>query len=70
MAAVYRHRPPGLVQQLNLAEALNNTLQATSGYARLIGGLESQKELIGRGLSDLRDQVRARYARRARVEAV
>ncbi|MBO3751534.1 hypothetical protein J5X84_36140 [Streptosporangiaceae bacterium NEAU-GS5] len=69
-AVLYRHEPPSLVRQLALAEALNNTLQATSSYARLIGGLESQKELIGRGLADLRDQVRIRYARGPRLEAV
>lgn len=75
-ATVARHVPPGLVTELCLAYALNNLLQARSGYARVAGvksGTSSEANAIentGRGISGVeRDACRA-YGRKARTRAV
>lgn len=67
---VYKHVVPGLVKALCVAEAINTVLQESSGYARAIGSGEGQAEMSGRGLKDLRDQVKARYGRQARVRSI
>lgn len=69
-ASLYRHVPPGPVSALNLAEAVNQLMQEGAGYGRQIGTGESARELGGRGLKDLRTQVRAGYARKARHRGV
>lgn len=68
--AITKHVVPGPVRQLTVAEVLNALMQETSGYARMIGGLESQKELLPRGLTDLRMQVYATYGRKARSRVI
>jgi hypothetical protein len=69
-AAVLRHRPPGLVRDLNLAEAVNRVLQETSGYARTVGGPDGAMPAPGVALADLWDEVRTVYGRKARTRAV
>ncbi|GIH23006.1 hypothetical protein Aph01nite_13160 [Acrocarpospora phusangensis] len=67
--AVAVHEPPELVRDFSLALALNQLLQERSGYARVSGSGDHQKEFTGRGLKELRADVMRAY-RRLRVGAV
>lgn len=67
---VVRWDPPGSIRQLCIAEALTSLLQGRSGYARTAGSGENEREVTGRGLSDLRDRVYVRYGRKARMRSV
>jgi hypothetical protein len=77
-ADIYKHLVPGLVRELNMAEAINTIQQEGSGYARRSGlGEErgsgqarSDIEASGRGLDDLREQAWAAFARKARSRAI
>lgn len=69
-ATVYRHTPPPLVTQLTIAETLNSLAQEGSAYARTIGSGEGVQAASGRGLADLRKQVKAAHGRKARHRAV
>lgn len=77
-ADIYRHLVPGLVRELNVAEAINTLQQEASGYSRRSGVGEERgggrlgtvQEASGRGLDDLRDQVYAAFGRKARMGAV
>jgi hypothetical protein len=61
---------PGLIRQLTVAEAMSDLLNQGAGYARTVGSGESEREASGRAVRVLRDQVRSRYGRLARVRAV
>jgi hypothetical protein len=63
-------QPPTPLQQLNRAEAVADLLQSRSGYARVIGSGEHQREASGRGIDKLRAQVRIGFGRRGRHRAV
>lgn len=63
-------QPPGPVRSLCIAEALTELLQGRSGYARVVGSGENQRESSGRGLRELREQVYASHGRKGRVRAV
>jgi hypothetical protein len=67
---IVKHLPPGPVHALCIAEALNTISQENSGYARQIGAGDTAREAFARGLKDLRAEVYATYARRARMRAV
>ncbi|WP_234429896.1 hypothetical protein, partial [Streptomyces sp. AV19] len=67
---IYRWDPPGPVRELTVAEALTSLLQGQSGYARVVGSGEAQREASGRGLRDLRESVYASHGRKARTRAV
>jgi hypothetical protein len=69
-APVFVHAPPPLVRDLALAYSLNQLLQEQSGYARVSGAGDNQREFTGRGITDLEDAARARYGRKARTRAV
>lgn len=69
-AALSRHRPPGLIRDLNLALALNRVLQETSGYARTVGEGDNLRPAPGAGLADLWAAAIATYGRKARKRAV
>lgn len=69
-ATVYRWTPPGPVRQLCIAEALTDLLQGRSGYARTAGTGDSEREVSGRGLGDLRKRVYVSHGRKARTRAV
>lgn len=69
-AAVVKHMPPGPITALCIAEAINTVAQENAGYARQIGQGEYARELGTRGLKDIRAEVYATYARRARIRAV
>ncbi|MEU1372985.1 hypothetical protein ABZ442_04885 [Streptomyces triculaminicus] len=67
---VYRWDVPGPVRELTIAEALTSLLQGQSGYARVVGSGEAQREASGRGLADLRAAVYTSHGRKARTRAV
>ena len=69
-AALTRHVPPGLVNQLTVAEALDTLAQQASGYARTVGAGDSQRPAGGRALAELRDRVWQAYGRRARMRSI
>lgn len=69
-ATVVKHLPPPDIRELNIAEALNTLLQEGAGYARDVGSGEGARELSGRGLNDLREQVRTTFGRKARTRAI
>jgi hypothetical protein len=62
---------PGPIRELNVAEAINNVLQKTSGYARTIGAAGGNiANASGAGLADIRDRVFTGYARKARTAVI
>jgi hypothetical protein len=67
---IYQWEPPAPVRDLCIAEALNTLLQQASGYAREVGSGDNSREMSGRGLRDVRDQVYIQYGRKARHRAV
>lgn len=67
---VYRHRAPGLVRDLAIAEAMSTLLQEGSGYARTAGSGENEREVSGRGIKGLRDDVYWMHARNGRKGAI
>jgi hypothetical protein len=69
-AALARHVSPGLVRDLALAYALNQLLQERSGYARVAGQGDNQREFTGRGIKAIEDDAYTRYGRKARSRAV
>jgi hypothetical protein len=69
-ATVYRWDVPGPVRELTIAEAINNLLQARSGYARTAGSGENEAETKVLGLEALRKAVRGSHGRKARIGAV
>lgn len=76
-ADIYRHLVPGLVRELNIAEAINTVQQEAAGYARRDGlgeerggGRMTVIEATGRGLEDLRSRTYDAFARKARMRAV
>jgi hypothetical protein len=69
-AALERWKPPGPVEGLTIAETLNSIAQENSGYARVVGQGEGQREARGAGLADKRQQVYDGYAAKARTGVV
>lgn len=67
---IYRHRCPALVESLALAEALDTLLQRKTGYARTVGSGDAETEATGRGIAQLRRQVKDQYGRKARKDAI
>ncbi len=65
-AAVSRYAYPGLVQELNVAEAINTVLQGTSGYSRTVGEGDNLRLASGAGLADIRARAFAAHGRKAR----
>lgn len=75
--AIVRHLVPGLVRELNIAEAINTVQQEAAGYARRDGlgeerggGRMTVVEATGRGLEDLRSRAVDAFGRKARMRAV
>lgn len=57
---------PGLLAELAIALALNNTLQKTSGYSRTVGEGDNLRNASGAALADLVCRAKARYGRKSR----
>lgn len=68
--AVSRHIYPGLVRQLNLAEAIAYGQQNGAGWARTAGSGDSARDITPVGLPGLREQAYQAFGRRARHRAV
>ncbi|MEU0411726.1 hypothetical protein ABZ307_28445 [Streptomyces griseorubiginosus] len=66
---VLRFDFPGLVRELCVAEAVNALMQESSGFARLVGSGDNEREMQGKALRDIRQQAVASYGR-LRIEAV
>jgi hypothetical protein len=69
-AAVARQAPPSLVRDLNLAEAANQVLQETSGYALVVGEGDTVRPASGAGLAELWAEVTAGYGRNTRSRVI
>lgn len=69
-SAISRYTPPSLVQQLSLAEAENNLLQAVSGYARTVGAADNARPVSGQSLADIRQLAYAQYGRKVRRRTI
>lgn len=68
--AVSRHAAPGLLYQLNLAEAIAYGQQDSAGWARTAGAGEALRTVAPEGLPQLREQVVGAYGRQLRTRAV
>jgi len=68
--AIARHRPPQLIRDLNIAEAVNQVLQETTGYARTVGGPDMAALAPGVALADLWDEAMTTFGRKARSRAI
>jgi hypothetical protein len=66
-AAVRKQVPPGPVINLTVAYALNELLQEGSGFARVAGSGDNQKEFTGRGIAALERDVMQFCGRQARL---
>lgn len=62
-AAVSRYSYPGLVTELNVAEAVNTLLQETSGYSRTVGEGDNLRLASGAGLKDIRARAMSAHGR-------
>lgn len=69
-ASVSKYTFPGLIADLAVALALNNFLQATSGYSRTVGEGDSLRNASGAGLENLTQRAIARYGRKARMRVI
>ncbi|MFD5709484.1 hypothetical protein ACFWHW_03665 [Streptomyces pharetrae] len=69
-ATVHRFDPPGPIRQFVIAEAINDLLQGRAGYARTAGTGEYEREVVARGLKELRERVYTSHGRKARLRGV
>lgn len=68
--AVERFVYPGPIRELAVAEALVTVKQGEAAYARAVGAGDAQRESVGKGLMDVRRNVKQNYGRYARQQAV
>jgi hypothetical protein len=68
-APVLRNRPPSLVEELSTAYAINNLLQGSGGYARVVGSGDNQRESGGRGVRQIEQDAYRRYGRQGRMRS-
>ncbi len=69
-ASVVRWKPPALVEQLNIAYALDRGLQESAGYSRTVGSGDNVRNASGRGIRELESNVLSAHGRKARQRAV
>lgn len=69
-ADVLRNAPPALIEESNLALAINFVQQAAAGYVRSRGGQESARGQAGRGVQDVLESAYTAYGRKTRSRAV
>lgn len=62
-APLTRQRYPGPVEALTVAYAINNVLQESGGYARIVGTGDNAREFTGRGIRELERDAFAGYGR-------
>lgn len=68
--AVSRLRVPAKIRSLAVAEAVNQVLQETSGYARTVGGPDVAMPAPGVSLSEMWDEAVTAYGRKNRMRTV
>lgn len=68
--AVYRHRPPQLIRDLNIAVAADQVMQELSGYARTVGAGDAQMAASGISLPAKWNRAKRRFGRQARIGAI
>lgn len=61
---------PSLIRDLSVAEAINQFLQETSGYARTVGSADNVHQVSGAGLADKWDEAMTRYGRSLRRRVI
>ena len=69
-AAVFKHRVPGLVRDLSIAESVNRLLQEGAGYARTVGAGDAAMPASGMALADLWAEAKTAFGRKARHRGV
>jgi len=69
-AAVSVALVPSLIKELAVAEALNDLLQESAGYARTQGNGAGAQSNIGMSLNSIRSRALAQYGRQARTRVV
>ena len=69
-ATVSRWLPPTLVRDYALAYAIDQLLQESSGYSRVVGSGEMSQEATGRALGRARAAAFASHGRKSRMRAV
>lgn len=69
-ATVSKYRPPKLITELAIAEALNNSQQETAGYARTIGEGQTLQPISGAGLADIRRRAWRAHGRKSRQRVI
>lgn len=69
-AAVSVATVPSLIKELAVAEALNDLLQESAGYARVQGNGAGAQYNVGMSLDGIRKQAYAQYGRKARTRVV
>lgn len=69
-AQIYVWQPPALVEQLNVAYALDQRAQESSAYARTVGTGDSERQASGSAIRALEDRVYTAYGRKFRHRAV
>lgn len=69
-ADIARHLVPDLVRDVALAETLNQVLQETSGYSRMVGAGDMAMPASGQALSEKWGEARTTYGRKARIRAI
>lgn len=69
-ATIGVHEVPGPVASYVLADAVFHLQQEQAGYGRSIGSGDTARQVSGRGLAELRAEVRASHGRKARKRVV
>lgn len=67
---VFRHRPPQLIRDLNIAIAADQVLQELSGYSRTVGSEQATMRASGFALADKWDRAARRFGRQQRIGAI
>lgn len=69
-APVARHTPPNLIRDLAIAEAVNQVMQETSGYALIVGEGDTARPAGGAGLAELWAEAVTTFARKVRQRVI
>lgn len=67
---VFRHRPPQLIRDLNIAIGADQVLQELSGYSRTVGSEQATIRASGFALSDKWARAKRAFGRQQRVGAI
>lgn len=68
--AVQRFIPPGPIEQLTRAWAIDGFFQSGAGWARTVGAADNERQATGQGIKVLAELVYGNYARKTRFRSV